>query len=248
MVRNREPFAFARYGDGELPILQGRLIDYPEFKYDPDKATDRFFRERLLDSLQYRHPSYYVGISCPDCIGEENFEWVRRTSGQDEQHLTWSTVFVNSNYASYLKTVLPLYQTYDVILVCKNTATLDRLPFSVIKDFRIGNNAWKNDYDLVKEIGHYIRKARVRQSLFLFCAGPFAGILVHQLHRLSQENTYLDIGSTLDPYLFGPAGLTRGYLRGNADLQDTCRWIEKGSPQPVEEPSFLMSEGGRQPK
>jgi hypothetical protein len=41
--------------------------------------------------------------------------------------------------------------------------------------------------------------------------------MAHQLHTLCQENTYLDIGSTLDPLLFGSAGFSRRYLRG----QDT---------------------------
>ena len=224
-LKRREPFAFSRYGDGELGILMGRLNRYPEFKYNPEDPTDSIVRERLLASFRYKSERYYVGISCPECIGEEKFEWAKRTSGQDDAHLTWATLFVNSNYGCYRHEVVPIFEEYDVVLVCKRPATLQNLPFSVCKDFRVGSNAWKDDYNLVEEIVGYVKQENIKGSLFLLCAGPFSCILAHQLHRLSQENTYLDIGSTLDPFLFGSAGLTRRYLLGDKTLlEKTCIW------------------------
>ncbi|MEC4987097.1 MAG: glycosyltransferase, partial [Oscillatoria sp. PMC 1076.18] len=37
-------------------------------------------------------------------------------------------------------------------------------------------------------------------------------------------NTYLDIGSTLDPLLFGEKGYTRGYLKGTGNITKECIW------------------------
>jgi len=224
-LEEREAFALSRYGDGELRILKGNPIDYGEWKYDPTDATDSIFRERMLDSLRYRHPGYYVGISCPHCIGKDDFESVKRDSGQDESHLTWSTLFVNSNYPKFIADILPLFHHYEVVLVCKRHATFRNLPFTVTRDFRVGDNAWKGDYYLIGEIKQFIEREKVRGKLFLLCAGPFSCILAHQLHSFCPENFYIDIGSTIDPYLFGRAeGLTRGYLRGTPETQERCVW------------------------
>src|SRR4029453_10449146 len=108
-LENREPFAFSRYGDGELGILRNEPIDDVEYKNDPEDTEYARAREMLLESLRYSHEQYYVGISCSHCIGEGDFEWLRRTSRQDDEHLTFASLFVNSNYARYRRDLLPLF-------------------------------------------------------------------------------------------------------------------------------------------
>jgi hypothetical protein len=218
-LENREAFAFSRYGEGDLRILMGKLKKCPEFKYDPQDPTDLFPKERVFDSFRYQSLNYYVSIACPECVGEQNFEWAKRNSGLDDDHLTWSNLFVNSNYDYYREKIVPIFKEYDVVLVCQRSATLQNLPFPVRRDFRVGTNAWRDDYDM-EEIRSYLKKENIKGSLFLFCARTFSCIMTHQLHALCQENTYLDIGSTLDPLLFGSGGL---FARLPAGRQDSAR-------------------------
>ena len=56
------------------------------------------------------------------------------------------------------------------------------------------------------------------------CAGPFGNILTHQLFEHNDNNTYIDIGSTLNPFLLGEIGKNRGYLRGAPSLSQVCVW------------------------
>ncbi len=221
-LKKREPFALSRYGDGELGILKDELIDDFEYKHDPADPRYVFLREQLLDSFRYKHKDYYVGISCPECVGGQDFEWMKRHSQQGDRQLTFACVFVNSNYSYFLERLLPLFNDYEVILVCNKEASLAKLPFRVKKHFPIGMNAWKDDFVLVDRIEKYIIESAVKGSLFLFCAGPFGCILSHRLHSFCQENTYLDIGSTIDHLLFSAP--TRGYLNGSPDLKDSCVW------------------------
>jgi hypothetical protein len=53
-LARRQPFAFARFGDGKLRIPSGQRNRYPEFRYDPADPADAFFRERLFDALRDR--------------------------------------------------------------------------------------------------------------------------------------------------------------------------------------------------
>lgn len=224
-LQRHEPFTFSRFGDGEIGILTDHPRHCPEFQYNRTDPGYGFLRERLLDSFRYQSTSYYVGISCPACVGMETFLHSKEMSCQAEPQLTWSTLFVNSNYLFYMKHVVPLFLTYPVFLVCHRSAALKELPFPVKRHICIDRNAWRVNFNLAHQITEFIGRKNIEGALFLLCAGPFANILAHALHAQSQKNTYLDVGSTLDPFLFGSAGLTRRYLRGEARfLQHTCSW------------------------
>lgn len=225
MLKEQHPFSFSRFGDGELRILTGERRNYPEFSFDPREPGYAFLRERLLESFRYQSENYYVGISCPRCIGKERFQWAKQTCGQPEQQLTWASLFVNSNYTYFKENVVPLFRNYPVFLVCRTSATLEKLPFPVLRDFRIEKNAWRTNFNLAHRLTELIARDMIRGALFVLCAGPFANILTHKLHAKSKENTYLDAGSTLDPFLFGDRGLTRRYLKGEQRfLGHACTW------------------------
>lgn len=226
-LKNREHFAFSKYADGEYKILTNQYIDIlnkenGEFKYSPNDPTDAFFRDQLIESFQFNHPNYYVGIGCKCCMGEQSFKWMKNNSHQKETNLTWANIFVNSNYSYYQEYIIPLYTNYEVVIVCNHKAKLDNLPFNVIKDFRVGVNAYKKDFNLVEKLLSWTKENKVKDKLFLFCAGPLGNILTHRLFKDFPINTYLDVGSTLDPLL--GLGRTRGYLKGSSTLNKTCIW------------------------
>jgi hypothetical protein len=232
-LERHEPFALARYGDGELGIIKNELIEdwgemkFQEFKHYPEDEAYLLMRQRLLDSLCYRHEQYYVGLECPRCSKEGDLELMRRLSRQDDEHLTFAYLFANTNYSFYKRHILPLYSQYDVILVCNREATIERLPFPVKKHFAIGMNAGIEDYEVIETVKQYITEEQIKGALFLFCAGPFACVLAHRLHSFCEENTYIDIGTTLDVQLFDFA--TRSYLRAAPDPKDehACVWTQQ---------------------
>jgi hypothetical protein len=222
-LREHKPFAFSKFADGEYEILKNRPITNCDgWTYNP--SSDRFYHEKLLEAFQYKNPFYRVGISCPCCVGQAIFTDMKNLSNQSDENLTWANLFVNGNYRKYLKEVVPLYSEYDVYLVANERAKLKYLPFEVKKHYKIGDLAWKNDYELIEQIKKDIDNNNISKSLFLFCAGPLGNMLAHQLSEHNKENTYMDIGSTLNIHLLGPSGKNRGYLRGEKSLYKMCRW------------------------
>jgi hypothetical protein len=222
-LKTKEPFAFSKYADGELSVLVNKPINNGEFWFNPE--TDQSSRENLINSFRYKNESYFVGISCPCCIGGSPVHnWMKKNSGQDEEHLTWANIFVNSNHPYYVENMIPEYKNYEVVVVSNSSSNIDALPFDVKKHFSIGKNAWTEDYSLVQEIKNYIDENDINGNLFLFCAGPFGNILTHQLFEHNSQNTYIDIGSTLNVMLLGEAGKNRSYLRGGASLNKVCVW------------------------
>ena len=223
-IKSKEKFAFSKYADGELYILANQKINNGEFWFDPN--TDQFYRQKLIESFTYNEDGYYMGISCPCCIGgTQAHEFMKRTSNKTEDKLTWANLFVNSNYDFYLDSIVPLYSEYEVYLVSNDESSLKSLPFKVSKHFKIGKNAWNSDYPLIEEMIQFISDNEIKDSLFLFCAGPFGNILSSQLHKANKDNTYLDIGSTLNPFLLGEKGKNRDYLRAKPGAGPPCIWI-----------------------
>lgn len=233
-LANKEPFALSRANDGEAMILFNESLNLlnkcnGEFCYDSNNPNDAIYRQKLLNSVQYKGDNYFVGIGCrcQTCLGDERHERLKKITLKEESQLTYGNLMVNSNYPYFVKEYLPLFSQYDVVVVVNQKAKLDRLPFNhkIIKDFRVGINSWVNDSDLENIIPNYIKENNINNSLFIFCAGPFSNILIMECYKANPNNIYLDCGSTLDPYLFeNQNGRSRGYLNNGPTLQQYCIW------------------------
>ena len=244
MIRNDEHFAFARYSDGELYILQnkelvldsnliqigdqkqGGVYQAPDFKhYDPKEHG--FYQQKLVEAYQYRQPNYYKGISCSCCVGKEAFDWQIDLHGGDDESLSWANLWVNGNYPQFIFQTLPIFYSKNVVMVCNENANLDKLPF-VIKDFRVGYNAMINDYGKIEDIKSWIRDNNIKNHLFLFSASTFSNLAIYELFKEFPENSYVDIGTCLTPMMDMP--IERDYLKrfwlyvGGGDLQKMCIW------------------------
>lgn len=97
-------------------------------------------------------------------------------------------------------------------MVCHKSADLSNLPFKLKKDFRVGYNAMINDYHKIAEMLHYMEKYEIVNHLFLFSASSFSALAIHKLFEFSSKNTYINIGTTLNPFMGMP--VDRIYLKG----------------------------------
>jgi hypothetical protein len=241
---NKENFAFARYSDGEMYILQnkelkldqgqikiGESLSYGPYKkadfkhYDPNVHGE--FRDKLIEAFKYKINNYFVGISCRCCVGQESFNEQINLRGGDDEFTTWANLFVNSNYPIFVQEILPVLQTYDTVMICHEDANLEKLEF-VTNNFRVGYNAMINDYHKIQDIKNWIKENNVTNKLFLFSASTFSNLAIYELYKDFPNNTYLDIGTCLTPFMNMPT--ERSYLQeywfkafGN-DLNKTCIW------------------------
>jgi hypothetical protein len=244
---NREPFAFNRFSDGELYILQnkelildknvikiGEHLSYGPYKphdfkhFDPSKHAE--CRKLLIESFRFTKKNYYKGICCACCINKEDFKWQIDfiKNGKDEW-LTWSNLLVNSNYSNFINIMFPQFFNYKTVILCNEKADLFRFPF-IVKDFRIGYNAMINNYSIIDDIKRWIFNNKIKGHLFLFSASVLSKIAIHQLYKFCDENTYIDIGTTITPLM--NLGFDRSYLRSywlgsnEPDGKKICIWKE----------------------
>ena len=215
-IKNNENFAFSKYADGEYAILRNEFItNCDNWTFDPHKHNKHHLE--LLSSFKFSDPEYYVGISCPCCVPHEHVKWMRDNVNVDDNHLTWANLFVNSNYDNYKKYFIEEYKNHDIILIANKKAKIENLPFKIEKHIKISNTAFIDDFNLVNTLQYekYINK------LFLFAAGPLGNMLVAKMWKYNKNNIYLDIGSTLNPWLVGN---NRGYLKNFVSKNKICIW------------------------
>lgn len=216
-LQKKEPFSFSKYADGEWAIINGHNVNNGEFNYNKNENSE-FYRQKLIESFQFKHKEYYVGISCECCQGYEHFK-MKEMSGQDEDHLTFANIFVNSNYEFYKQNFIKEYKNHKVYLIANKNSKIENLPFKLERFYPIEETAFIKNYTLIEKI----QKENIQNSLFLFCAGPFGNILAHQLFQDNPNNIYLDIGSTLNPWLQSE-GFKRDYYINTYLTNMTCIW------------------------
>ena len=227
MIQNNENFALSRWGDGELTILEDKPIDLlwkgdGEFKFDPNDPKYQKMRDILMNSYTYKDKNYFIGVACQCCVGFDKFEYMKKLSGQSEENLTWANIFVNSNYKHFLSEFLPALKGKKIVLIANGKGNCKNLPFEIIRYIPVGADAWINDTKIYNDIRQEMDDLDIRDYIYLIAAGPFANILTYQLWTLNKNNTYIDIGSTLDKML--GLTVTRGYLKGADTLNKTCIW------------------------
>ena len=213
-LESRRNFTFSKYCDGEWMVMSNQGLNNKEFWFEATNDHDQILRRYLIDSFQFLHPQYYIGIACPKVFGLDMHRTMKRLSKQSEDHLTWADIWVNSNYKYYVENIMPLYKERNVVLICQQNGNVENLPFKPAHVFRVDNNAWKTNFSLLGQLRLFIEQEQIRDNIFLFCCGPFGNILCHQLTVYSPDNTYLDIGSTLNPWLKS-AGFERDYYMGD---------------------------------
>jgi len=216
-LKNKERFSFSKYADGEYEILiNNNIRNCDNWVFDPVKHKK--YRDELLSSYHFNEDGYYVGISCPCCVGNDNAVWMRHNVGVSDENLTWANLFVNGNYTHFKENFIPEFSNHDIILVANENATMNNLPFDVEEHIGITGTAWKDNFDLIESLP----KKDYKDKLFLFCAGPLGNMLAAKMWKHNKNNTYIDIGSTLNTQLIGVKN--RGYLQGTNTIGKICTW------------------------
>lgn len=240
-LKSGENFAFNRFSDGELFILQNKelilgdnlikigdkIISGPYKKEDHkhfDPLKHSFYAERLWDAFKYKEENYFKGLSCACCVGEENFKWqlAHLSELKNDKHLTWANLLVNGNYPRFINEMLPVLANKNVVYICNENANLEMMKF-VKHSFLVGYNAMVNDYGVINTIANWIKDNAIEDHVFLFSASTLSKLAIHQLFQKFKNNTYIDVGTTLNAFM--NMSVERQYL---GDF-----WYEKESPSDI---------------
>ncbi len=241
-IESNEQFAFSRFSDGELFIMQNKTVILADNHYvtgeikGPNRYTeeehkeflperDQAYRDKLLECFKHKQDNYFKGIctSSDAHVGSENFKYQIELHDGDDESLTFSNLLINANYHKFVERMIPLFVDREIIYVVNKLANTDKLPFEIKKKFNIGSNCMINDYSITESIKEYIEKENVKEHVILCSAATLSNFIIYDCFKENSNNTFLDIGSCLNPLLdLEGWKYTRGYL--------THYWLNSGSP------------------
>lgn len=190
-LKSGENFAFSRFSDGELFILQNKTVVLADNHYvtgdirGPNRYTkeehkefypDRHqvYRDKLIECYKHNQDNYFKGIctSTDGHVGKENFDWMIDFHGGDHPNLTFANLLINANYSRFAEEMVPLFMDREIIYVVNEMADTSRLPFQISKKFQIGSNCVINNYDTSENIKKYIEDTNTKDAIVL-CSAAF---------------------------------------------------------------------------
>jgi len=214
-IKSGEPFAYARYADGEVALMKGVSVGVQSQAFQVDRwlAPDQLTKvgKGLLESITHTEDNYYYAISAhSDNIGD--YEFLKSHLKTDK--LTFANLWINANYQKMKE----FYSTLDksVYVICNHEARAERFPFKVNEIFPFPDNCilyWEeHGEDYITQLLDYT--SQLSGETIFVSAGPVSEILIDKMYNANPNNQYIDVGSSLGEYIHGYK--TRPYMDENS--------------------------------
>lgn len=203
LIESGDNFTFARYADGEVMLMNGQAVTSGTQAFNVDKwsapnQSTRVGRE-LLDTLNHTESNYYYAISSrTDNINDYNF--LKSRIAQSEDKLTFVNLWINANYDKTMAKYNDLKR--PVNLICNHKAKVENFPFEVSAILPFPDdciNFWEHDKDFLPRLLNFIDGKE--NELFFISCGPVSEIIIHELYVKNPNNTYVDVGSSIDEFV-----------------------------------------------
>ena len=182
-IKNLEPFAFTRWGDGEwynLNKIKGKNCDGNTYFED--------LGDELLKIVS-EPQDYYLGVQTliPYSVSQSKLY---------PQNWVDADVFHKASIKGNLNKFIDELERQHVVYI--GNKSLSKLTF--INEFiEIPiNNCWKSKEEIVKMVKNTFSN---KLKVYLFSSGMASNYFIHVLWKENKNNIYIDVGSVFDPYV-----------------------------------------------
>jgi hypothetical protein len=213
LIDQKINFTFSRYADGEVMLMKGKPVNEQTqaFRVDNWKAPEGLSKlgSDLLSTLNHTEDNYYYAIST-NGDNPNDYSFLKENIKQNDDKLTFVNLWINANYGVMKHKLDNLNR--DVVMICNWKACKDSFPFKVIDMLTFPDNCvsfWEENSEwFVKELTEKFNG--YNNTLFLVSCGPVSEVIIDALYNSNPNNTYVDVGSSIDEYVHGKK--TRPYM------------------------------------
>jgi len=200
-LKNKEPFSFAHFNDGEASIMftLKRTISRGNQEYSEE------LRERLKKSFLISNKNFYRGLPCPACSEEMYNDCINylKNNSDIDYSITHACVFHN-NYSNGNHLFIDALKKYNSITfianerfnlenLCSGTGLdKDKCKYILVPG--------KNAFEFISEIENH--NFNDCELVILLC-GPVGRILAGEYFEKYPKTTFLCLGSYFDNILYG---------------------------------------------
>lgn len=200
LIKGNKPFAFMRFADGEIGVMKGKEIIGSDNWSSPNRITK--LGDDLLTAISRIDENVYYGISC-GCCDINGRDYLLTLIKNDRNKITYSNLFVNGNYNSFLQFIKSIDS--EVYVIANESAGFYNFPLKIAGFIPVPDNCvnyWEQHRDHVMDI---LREnlSTVKNSLFLVSAGPMSEAIIDYLWSINPYNKYVDVGSAIAEFIHG---------------------------------------------
>lgn len=239
LARDKQPFTFVRFSDGEIEVLRNRKLiiaagvtqfrgqsftnQFPEFdqkRFDP--LAGQVVRRDLLASAIYRDDAYFKGIPARHNKMIVDREFMLRLNGGFTNQLTFADLFLNSNFLHARSHFFPfLIDQFSTLRIIANwRCTLQGL-FAQGELITIPDDFFSCYQETLDKVLAELLNVP-EHALILASASSLSNVLGHRLRLVRPDLTFIDIGTALNDMIGLPLG-TRAYHK----LLNPTTWRDK---------------------
>lgn len=200
MTRDGEPWALARFNDGEMSAIVKRegSISRGAQVVTPELAG------ALEEALKYRRHNYWIGLPCGTCWKSHRKEAVKRCNPKYYPHTTLAVVLTNRNHKLWQEEFPDAVKDRQILWVGPHEQNTMALPFADRIYERVivpEKNAWEAWQEL--DDGWNTGLPYPSGTVAMTSCGPLGRVIAHRWFSTNPEITVIDVGSIYDPILTG---------------------------------------------
>lgn len=200
MIKSNKNFAFMRFADGEIAVMQGKKIVGSDKWISPDRLTK--LGNNLLEAIGRTDENIYYGISC-SCCDDRGKRYLLSQIKNTQNNITFSNLFVNGNYKNFMSFIKDLNK--PVYVIANESAGFYDFPLPILGFIPIPNdcvNYFEDNEDKIKQ-DLKDKLSNIKDQLFLISAGPMSEAIIDYLWSINPNNQYVDVGSSISEYIHG---------------------------------------------
>ena len=218
-LKNKKNFCYVRYNDGEMMGID----KVGAVAARGDQYVDQSLHDKLVEGINHRQEKYYIGVPCSQCFPK--YSALAKTMTQGYENLTSAVLFTNRNWKQFYDNFPPVCNGRQIIWVGGKTQSKQAL---IDYGLDVKNcvlvpevNSWAY-YEKIKTI---IPTLIAPNDIVMVSLGPTARVLCKEWFEQYPNNTFIDIGSVLDP-------VTKGvYFNAHKGWEETGFNLQKRCPE-----------------
>tara|TARA_Y100001973_G_C5199872_1_gene336805 strand:+ start:202 stop:951 length:750 start_codon:yes stop_codon:yes gene_type:complete len=193
MLKEKTPFAFVKFNDGEMMGVANSGVRVAR----QDQLVTDSLHEKLIQALKHKQENYWIGLPCPECFLEHSK--LAESYVGDYEYKTTATVTTNRNWLYFIREFPSAVADRQIFWVSGDDQDLDVLEdvleLPIYSSMQFPNRESWNYYE---EVSNY-NEFESGDVVCLSC-GPMSRVLAQEWFEKRPDVTFLDMGSTLDPF------------------------------------------------
>jgi hypothetical protein len=216
-LRKKENFCYVRYNDGEMMGVD----KVGSVAARGDQYITQELHEKLVEGINHRQENYYIGTPCSLCF--PRYSALAKQIINDYKCGTSAVLFTNRNWKTFYDNFPFSCKDRQVVWVGGKSQSKQAL---IDYGLDIKNCVLipeKNSWSYYEKIKTIVPPLLSPNDIVMVSLGPTARVLCKEWFQQYPENTFIDIGSVLDPVTKNVYfGAHKGWDETGFNLQKRC--------------------------